>query len=97
MKNIKQELLKEFNIKFGRSPKAEVVLLDTQREAVEKWLSSSFGRYTRAVIDEIMPAEKDILIPQSEVENAVCQAHKGFNACLSEIKRRAEELIKIKL
>ena len=40
-------------------------------------------------LDEILPGEKDTWIPQSEIENAVCENHKGHNSCLSTIKQHA--------
>ena len=88
MKNpIKEKILTEFSNEFSGH-------LDYAKE----FLSSALDRYAREVIDEILPQEKTErsrpeIYPTTGFEVATYEEKEAFNSCLSEVKRRAEELL----
>ena len=65
---------------------------------LESFLSSALDRYAREVIDEILPEEKTErsrpeIYPTTGFEVATYEEKEAFNSCLSEVKRRADELL----
>ena len=85
---IKEKIIKEFPDYFDRAV-SECLAPDdknTHVESLNHFLSSAFDRYAREVIKKILQEERK--------EPKVGSFHiSGYNFCLFEIKRRADELL----
>ena len=104
---IKEEILKEFEKKFNDEwclMHAKVCDWKNAQDDKEVlpyakfFLSSALDRYAREVIDEILPQEKTErsrreIYPTTGFEVATYEEKEAFNSCLSEVKRRADELL----
>ena len=93
MTNTKEKVLKDFAARFGRSRQSEVILLDSQKEPIEKWLSSALDRYVREVIKEIVPDTFQNTPISNRPHIYQNEAWLGWNACRGEIQKRADELL----
>ena len=89
MKNpIKEKILEEFDRTFLFNEDAFLNEVATPRH-VKLFLLSALDRYAREVIKEILPCKESSIITDE-----LWVAHDdGFNSCISEIQKRADELL----
>ena len=98
---IKEKIIKEFPDYFDRAVSECLAQCDdknTHVELLNHFLSPALDRYAREVIDEILPEEKTErsrpeIYPTTGFEVATYEEKEAFNSCLSEVKRRADELL----